>query len=353
MELIDSIKEIPPRIDLIVKDFNSIYSQIEEYLKSFDSPLDEIIFIGSGTSYNAAFAIKNFVEKNLKIRVTLYYPNDFRQKKLIINKNAIYVLISQSGKTAVLKDCLEFLSSNHLIYITITSDDESILSKLSSLHINMRTEEEAHVFRTKGYSCTVVVCICLSLAISKLTSRISNLELEEYIQDLKKLPLSIQTIIDISTKWSVSNRSILDDKNCILVSGEGALWAVSQEASIKFMEMIPIISDSYEIEEFIHGPQNAFQSEILYILLYHQEYDSPRALKIHDFIKHEIGDCILIGNKTSEERDLEISFQSKYFYFLEAVSACQVLAYYFAKHRKRDLTKRINSVIDQYISKSL
>lgn len=353
MELVESIREIPARIDRIIQEFDDTDLRVEDYLKRFHSPIDEIIFIGSGTSYNAAFAIKNFVEKNLKMRVTLYYPNDFRQKNLIINKNAVYVLISQSGKTAVLKECLEFLASNHLIHITITSDDQSILSQLSDLHLNMRTEEEAHVFRTKGYSCTVAVCICLTLAISKFASKITTLELEKFLEDLKKLPHSIQNIIDISTQWTTSNLSLLDHKNCILVSGEGALWAVSQEASIKFMEMIPILSDSYEIEEFIHGPQNAFHSDILYILLYNKAYDSSRALKIHDFIAHEIGDCILIGNENLGKNDLTITFQSTYFYFLEAISACQILAYYFAKHRNRDLTKRINSVIDRYISKSL
>ncbi|RRD94514.1 SIS domain-containing protein [Clostridiales bacterium COT073_COT-073] len=350
--MMESIREIPFRIEKIIAEFEIIYHDIILYLNNFQFKPEEIVFIASGTSFNAAFAIKKFVENHLNIRVTLRYPNDFTNDD-IINKHAVYIFISQSGRTAVLNEKLEFIKKRGLINISITADAESAVALNSDLHIDMRAGFEKHVFRTKGYSCSVVTCICAAISIARFTDRIDDKLLKKYIEDLKTLPVSIAHIIDCSEDWVKSNILLIEGKKCVLFSGEGTLWAAAQEAAIKFMEMIPIISNSYEIEELIHGPQNAFDHEMLFILLYNKFKNSDRIIKVYEFINKEIGDCILLGNKPLSSKDLLVNFKSEYFYFLEMVTVCQVLAYYFAIHRGRDLTKRINYVIDQYISKSI
>lgn len=45
------------------------------------------------------------------------------------------------------------------------------------------------------------------------------------------------------------------------------MWAVAQKAVIKLMEMIPLITNSLEIEELINGLQNCFHSKIGFFLL--------------------------------------------------------------------------------------
>ena len=170
---------------------------------------------------------------------------------------------------------------------------------------------------------------------------------------MKALPRSLSGIICAAEDWSAKNTAVIDKKKCLIVSGEGDLWPIAQEAAIKFMEMLPIMSDSYEIEELIHGPQNAFHSEILFIFLYNKDCDSLKTLKIHEFIKNEIGDSILISNEKGADMDLPLQLKCRYFYFLELATACQVLAYYFSDFKGRDLSKRIHSQIDNYIQKQL
>ena len=353
MRLIDTIKEIPERVEQLVGNFDCLAQEIVQYIRQFSFYPDEIVFVASGSSYNAAFAVKHFAEKSLGIRITLSYPNDFLYQRTILNDKALYVFISQTGRTAAVEECIRFVLSKELMNLSMTADDTSRIAKLADFHFNIGCGEEQYLFRTKGYTCTVVSCILLCMAVAKAAGLRAEKELCQYLADLKALPRSLSGIICAAENWAAKNIAVIDKKKCLIVSGEGDLWPIAQEAAIKFMEMLPIMSDSYEIEELIHGPQNAFHSEILFIFLYNKDCDSLRALKIHEFIKNEIGDSILISNEKGADMDLPLQLESRYFYFLELATACQVLAYYFSDFKGRDLSKRIHSQIDNYIQKQL
>ena len=333
MQLIDNIKEIPERVEQLIRNFDFWDQKIAKYIRQFSFCPDEIVFIASGSSYNAAFAVKHFAEKNLKMRITLSYPNDFLYQKTMINDQALYVFLSQTGRTATIERCIRFITAQKRMNLSMTAEEEFL-------------------FRTKGYTCTVVSCLLLCMSIAK-TAGLAEKEIARYLADLKTLSNSLPAVIETAESWVVKNAAVIDQKKCVMVSGEGDLWPIAQEAAIKFMEMLPIMSDSYEIEELIHGPQNAFDSEMLFVFLYNKNCDSQRCLKINQFIKNEIGDSIFISNETGTDVDLLLELKSEYFYFLEFAAACQVLAYYFADFKGRDLTQRLHWQIDQYIQKLL
>ena len=352
MQLIDTIKEIPERVEQLIRNFDFWDQKIAKYIRQFSFCPDEIVFIASGSSYNAAFAVKHFAEKNLKMRITLSYPNDFLYQKTMINDQALYVFLSQTGRTATIERCIRFITAQKRMNLSMTADGESMIAKAADIHCNLGCGEEEFLFRTKGYTCTVVSCLLLCMSIAK-TAGLEEKEIARYLADLKTLSNSLPAVIETAESWAVKNAALIDQKKCVMVSGEGDLWPIAQEAAIKFMEMLPIMSDSYEIEELIHGPQNAFDSEMLFVFLYNKNCDSRRCLKINQFIKNEIGDSIFISNETGTDVDLLLELKSEYFYFLEFAAACQVLAYYFADFKGRDLTQRLHWQIDQYIQKLL
>ena len=138
-----------------------------------------------------------------------------------------------------------------------------------------------------------------------------------------------------------------------MLAGAGPLWAVAQEADIKLMEMVPMVTRSYELEEFIHGPQNCFGDDILFFILLKQGKDEEKAVSIARFLKEKIGFCTVVGDVITEMRDLRIRPASRYFWFLEYITVFQVLAYRMASDRGRDLSRGVNAGIGEYISKVL
>ena len=138
-----------------------------------------------------------------------------------------------------------------------------------------------------------------------------------------------------------------------MLAAAGAFYPIANEGDIKLMEMVPMMTRSFELEEFIHGPQNAFDASTIYFILYHRGEDDEKAKAIARFLKEQIGYCIFIGEEPLEERDLRIVPKSTYFFGLEYVTVFQVLAYRMAEDRGRDLKRGVHSVISHYISKTL
>lgn len=89
------------------------------------------------------------------------------------------------------------------------------------------------------------------------------------------------------------------------------------------------MTKSYELEEFIHGPQNAFHNGMLFILFSKAGEDEEKVRKIAAFLKQEIGFCAVIGAVADEnnERDLKLEIRSRYFAPLEYITFGQVFAY--------------------------
>ena len=78
-----------------------------EELKDADfSGINEIILCACGTSYHAALTASYMLEKIAEIRAKVEIASEFRYRKPLMNKNSLFIVISQSGETA---DTLEAL----------------------------------------------------------------------------------------------------------------------------------------------------------------------------------------------------------------------------------------------------
>lgn len=65
----------------------------------FNGNYEQIYVIGSGTSYHAALAAKNLMEKVLQMKVFASYPIVFKDER-IFNKNTLVMGLSHAGMSA-------------------------------------------------------------------------------------------------------------------------------------------------------------------------------------------------------------------------------------------------------------
>ncbi len=344
MELIECIERIPSLLQKQGDNYKSIKEKINVFNKSFN----EIVVIGSGTSLNAAKVTRYFA-KSIGIKVLSFYPNEFLNSYQYINQDALYVFISQGGTTKLVYDCLTVIKEQHLSHIAITASLESPISKHADVSIEMGCEDEEFLYRTIGYS-TSVLSMCL------IEMGIANLSNEKENEILSDLSCAINNLKSIKTKaldWYKSNQfSLMKRTKCIL-SGSHYLHETANEADIKLMEMIPMITRSFELEELIHGPQNAFDDQTIFFILADRLYDEEKTKSIKSFIKNEIGFCTLVGDIQVDERDLFIEYRSTSFRMLEVITTFQVISYCMSKDRGRDLTRPVNGCVKKYINKSL
>ena len=348
--VLDCINRIPSKLIDIKNNRNNMLTQLKNYLQ--EETIRKIIFVASGSSYNAVHTTRSFFEK-LGFEVQYIYPNLFLNYSERLDSEALYVVVSQGGSTKLVFDSLKKIKEGGCKNLSITGDLSSPIANESDISIDMGCGYEEFMYRTLGFSTTVATSFQLAMALASINHLISEQFLEELDQDYFEMISNLEKVRDISFSWYEKHRFTLMKKNIMIFSGTNDLWPISNECDIKFMEMVPMMTRSFELEEFIHGPQNAFNDSMAFFILGKQGEDEEKVKSIAQFLKNEIGFCSVVGNIGTDDRDLFFNVKSKNFSALEFVTTAQVIAYKLSIDFGRDLSRPVNGQIKNYITKTL
>ena len=351
MSLLDCIISIPDHLKDIVDNYDGIKKELEDHFK--DQKIEKIVFVGSGTSLNASKVTRYFAKDECGFDVRCFYPNDFVNYTNYEDPCTLYVFVSQGGATKLVYEALEKVKMANLLHCTITESLDAPIAKASYLAFEMGSVNEPYMYRTIGYSCSVVTCWMIELALAQIINGITDEKAEVYKNDLLKAVDNLRNIVDMADLWYAKHKFSLHRHGKAIFGGAQCFFEVSNEADLKMMEMVPMFTRSFELEELIHGPQNAFDADTLYFILTDKNYDKDKAIHIAEFLKNEIGFCAMVGDNTLDERDLKIEFASNYFKAIEEITPFQVIAYHMATDRGRDLKRGVNSIMSKYITKTL
>ncbi len=332
MDLVNCIDRIPNSLNKIIETYGNDVKILNR------ENISVINIIGSGTSHTAGELAKYFIEKYTNIRCRVEFPklflNNFTKEK--INKDEVFIFVSQGGYTKVVYESLLKVKKSGFKTIAISENGDSPIAESSDIFFNMMTDGEEFVFRTLGYTCTAVILSLIGL-------NLGNKNIKPFIDDLENVITNLPLIKQTSYEWFHNNGKKFIESDSFIFIGSEMLYYLAKECEIKFMEMVPIMSNSYELEESIHGPQNCFNDKMSFFILDKDEKEKSEALE-----------KFLIKEITSKAVDLGlIDCVGKYYYFVEYAYFMQYLVYNFAKLKGRDLNVRLNSQIDQYISKLL
>lgn len=237
--------------------------------------------------------------------------------------------------------------------MAITADAEASIARMAGFHLDMGCGQEEFMYRTIGFSTSAAVCWLLGLAAGVYNGEVTAEAEAGYLKDFDAMIQNLPAVEAATETWYQANKFSLLRRNKMMLAGTGDLYPIVNEGDIKVMEMVPMMTRSFELEEFIHGPQNSFDDATLFLILHHRGEDDEKAKAIARFIKEQIGFCALVGEEPLEERDLSISPASRWFFGLEYVTVFQVLAYRMADDRGRDLHRGVNAVVSHYITKTL
>lgn len=346
MELLDCIKRIPSRLENILNNYSNLKKQVLDFIG--EKEIKELVFVASGTSMNACKVTRYFSENSCNLHVRFYYPNEFMNYFNYRNSDALYVFVSQGGATKLVYDSLLKAKEYGCMTCSITEKLDAPIAQKADLSLDMGSIKEEYIYRTIGYSTTSTTITLLETILSK------NIELEkEILEDLKQATTNLDNIRELTEDWYLKHKFSLMRRNKVILAGAQNFHEVANEADIKIMEMVPLMTRSFELEELIHGPQNAFDDNTIFFLLVNKENDLEKAKRIANYLKNEIGFCAIIGNETIDYKDLYIPFNSKHFTFLEEITPFQIISYRMATDHGRDLTRKVNGNMDKYITKIL
>ncbi|KAL5566715.1 hypothetical protein UlMin_029879 [Ulmus minor] len=211
-----------------------------------------IVFIGCGTSYNAALAARPILEELSGVPVTMEIASDLLDRQGPIYREDTAVFVSQSGETADTLHALEYAMENGALCVGITNTVGSAIARNTHCGVHINAGCEIGVASTKAYTSQIVVMAMLALAIGSDT--ISNQARREAIIDgLIDLPNKVREVLKLDQEMKDLAQSLIAEQS-LLVFGRGYNYATALEGALKVKEVALMHSEGILAGEMKHGP---------------------------------------------------------------------------------------------------
>ncbi|XP_059453194.1 glutamine--fructose-6-phosphate aminotransferase [isomerizing] 1 [Corylus avellana] len=211
-----------------------------------------IVFIGCGTSYNAALAARPILEELSGIPVTMEIASDLLDRQGPIYREDTAVFVSQSGETADTLLALEYALENGALCVGITNTVGSAIARHTHCGVHINAGCEIGVASTKAYTSQIVVMAMLALAIGGDT--LSNQARREAIIDgLFDLPNTVREALKLDQEMKDLAKLLIAEQS-LLVFGRGYNYATALEGALKVKEVALMHSEGILAGEMKHGP---------------------------------------------------------------------------------------------------
>ena len=251
--VLDEALSIPTIVDQFSNADKNPYESIAKLINQ--KKIKYVVTVARGTSDCAALYSSYIFAKHLGLPTYSMTPSiiTLEQSKFDFSE-AMVIVISQSGKSAVLVECERASRSMGARTIIITNNIDSPIINEANYFINMYAGEEKSVAATKTFTQTLLVLI--KLVFICLGKKNIN-------DDIKKLSEII--VNDSSNEW---NTDVIDKNiNTGFIIGRGVGFALSNEISLKFKELCQEMIEPFSSAEVMHGPKSLVENSFKLFLL--------------------------------------------------------------------------------------
>lgn len=212
-----------------------------------------VVITACGTAYHAGVVAKYAFEKIARMKVDVDVASEFRYRNPILDKDDIFIVVSQSGETADTLSALRLAKQNGLKVVAITNCVGSTVSREADDVIYTLAGPEIAVASTKAYTTQVLCMFLLAIKAGKLRGTLSEEDSVKLLTELESIPEKIQTILDgKETIQKFASRQFNKDK--IFYIGRQFDSATSLESALKLKEVSYMHSEAFAAGELKHGP---------------------------------------------------------------------------------------------------
>lgn len=294
---------------------------------------EEVILIGSGSSYHAALLGCEYL-LNAKLNAYAYIASEWAHYPRIRTKNPVFILLSQSGETADVLRSLDVIKNHRWPVISLVNIESSSLARRSNYVLPLFAGFEVAIVSTKTYICQVALLWLLANATMSNTA---------VIEELKKVGRAQRKVL--SFKDAISNLAgKLVTQHDIYFIGRGLDYLLAREASLKFKEITYIHSEAFPAGELKHGPIALIEKGTPVIGFCSDETSYAHLMSNLEEAKARGGLIFFIGIRSGEVDEEKFTFASidpQVNILIEIIYA-QLLSYYATLRLGYDVDKPRN-----------
>ena len=311
------------------------------------SGISQIYIVACGSAYHVGIAAQYVIEELAKIPVRVELASEFRYRKPILDKNALAIIISQSGETADSLAALRLAKERGIRTLGIVNVVGSSIAREADSVFYTLAGPEIAVATTKAYSTQLVACYALAIQFAKVREEITEDRYVALINEMQTLPDKISKIIENKERiqWFASKQVNARD---VFFVGRGIDYAICMEGSLKMKEISYIHSEAYAAGELKHGTISLIEDNTLVVgvLTQPELYEKT----ISNMVECKSRGAYLMGLTTNGRYNTEdiadftvyIPKTDPFFATSLAVIPLQLLGYYISVAKVLDVDKPRN-----------
>lgn len=307
----------------------------------------KIVIVACGSAYHTGMTSKYIFEGMARIPVEVDLASEFRYRDPILTDGTLVIVISQSGETADSLAALREAKEKGCKVLGIVNVVGSSIAREADNVMYTWAGPEIAVATTKAYSCQLIALYLLAMKFAHVRGTISEGELAEMIEDLKKLPAQVEMLLNNKDRIQKFANRYLAAKSIFFI-GRGIDYAISMEGSLKLKEVSYIHSEAYAAGELKHGTISLIEDGTLVTALLTQENLYKKMISNIEEVKTRGAFVMAVTNEGNIDVEkaadyvIYIPKTNKYFTNSLAIIPLQLFGYYVAVGRGCDVDKPRN-----------
>jgi glucosamine--fructose-6-phosphate aminotransferase (isomerizing) len=212
-----------------------------------------IWIVACGTSWHAGLVGKYLLEEMVRTPVQVDIASEFRYRNPLVEKNDLFITISQSGETADTLAAAREAKQKGARVVSIVNVVGSTLARESDGILYTHCGPEIGVASTKAFTGQLTALYMLALHLGRVRSVLSKADGKAWLERLVTLPTLVKRILAREAEVVAIAKRFYKKRN-FLYLGRGINYPIALEGALKLKEISYIHAEGYAAGEMKHGP---------------------------------------------------------------------------------------------------
>ncbi len=232
-----------------------------------------------GTSWHAALTGKYMIERLARLPVDVDYASEYRYRNPIPDRNALGLLITQSGETADTLAAQREMKTLGSKTVAICNVVGAMVAREAHGSIYTHAGPEIGVASTKAFTAQLTALFLLAMKLGQLRGRLDKEHSVAYIEELGRVPAKIEEVLRATSSQCEALAKDFSTARDFLFLGRGIHFPIALEGALKLKEISYIHAEGYPAGEMKHGP-NALIDETLPVVVLATRDEADPASKL-------------------------------------------------------------------------
>ena len=215
--------------------------------------IKRVIIIACGTACYAGMVAKYWFEQIAGIAVDVDVASEFRYRNPVVDKDSLFIAVSQSGETADTLAALRYCKEKGLKTAALVNVMTSTMAREADIALPINAGPEIGVASTKAFTSQLTALAALTLAAGRARKTLSRDGEIRLVRAMIATPRLIKEALQLDEHIERIAFD-LSKKSSAFYLGRGSQVPIAMEGALKLKEISYIHAEGYAAGELKHGP---------------------------------------------------------------------------------------------------